>query len=168
MSSEQALTNAKHGMSFPQVSESEAKALRRLGPVAFLAGAFLLTGVSCGGSASQPPLFPVTGQVFYQGKPAHKAIVWLHAENAHAKKDYPPRGVVQQDGSFQISTYKTNDGAPPGRYRVTISWRAPGKLSDEEGPELLPARYQDPLKSELPVLEVKEVPLELPPFRLTN
>jgi hypothetical protein len=154
-------------MRYPRIRESNVGAARWPGLAVMLGIVLLLAGASCGGGAK--PVFPVNGKVFYQGKPTHKAIVWLHPENpSDSTKSTPPRGVVQQDGSFQISTFQPNDGAPPGRYRVSISWRVPSKVGDDEGEQLLPRRYQDPATSGLPPVEVKEGANELPPFQLTN
>ena len=51
---------------------------------------------------------------------------------------------------------------------MTVIWTAPGKFgSDDDGKSLLPARYSDPQRSGLPVVEIKEGPNELPPFQLT-
>jgi hypothetical protein len=133
-------------------------------PLALLAAALLsLAGCSRG---NELPVFPVRGTVFYKGKPAHRAIVWFHPEGKTDLKAHKPRAVVEPDGSFQISTYRTHDGAPAGRYRVSIYWRAQGKVGDDEGESLLPARYGDPQTSGLPPVEVKEGSNELPPFQL--
>jgi len=119
-------------------------------------------------SNSERPLYPVRGKVLYQGKPAHRATVWFHPEAKSESKSARPHAVVEQDGSFKVSTYNTHDGAPAGRYRVIVIWTAPGKFSsDDAGKSLLPARYSDPQRSGLPVVEIKEGPNELPPFELT-
>ena len=67
------------------------------------------------------PVYPVTGAVFYQGKPAEGAYGYLcpigrqRPEGTAAR-----RPKCRQDGSFRLSTYVSYDGAPAGRYAVTI------------------------------------------------
>ena len=64
-------------------------------------------------------------------------------------------GVVDADGEFRLSTKRQFDGAEPGEYFVTISWMKPKKPHVREpdyGPELLPAKYQDPVNSGLKVV----------------
>jgi hypothetical protein len=146
------------------VPADPARSRRR--PAAVLLAIALLCAASCGRRGTDT-VFPVQGKVFYKGRPAHKALVWLHPLDPLAAKGVPPRAVVEEDGSFQVSTYQKNDGAPVGHYRITISWKLV-KAADEEGPELLPPRYQDPDKSGLPNVEVKDRPTELPPFQLTD
>jgi hypothetical protein len=82
-----------------------------------------------------------------------------------------PTGIVQEDGSFELSTYGVKDGAPAGRYRVTLVWTRKKKGGGDKDEEmLLPARYMDPSQTGLPVVEVKELAKGeanvLPPFKL--
>ena len=66
-----------------------------------------------------------------------------------------------------LGTYATGDGVPPGKYRISIAWNAPGDFGDEEGESLLPLRYLDPATSGLPEVEVLKDSVTLPPFHLT-
>jgi hypothetical protein len=138
----------------------------RLAVVALLAATLACTGLGCG-RGPKLPVYPVQGQVFFKGKPAHKAVVWLHPLGPSEVGTMPPRGLVAEDGSFQVSTFRANDGAPVGHYRVTISWRTVGS-GDQEGPEKLPPRYQHQANTELPTIEVKEGENVLPPFQLKD
>jgi len=63
---------------------------------------------------------PVEGKVLGQdGKPLERATVVLHPTDTSAK--FPkPRGTTDAQGLFQLSTYDTADGAPVGKYKVTI------------------------------------------------
>jgi hypothetical protein len=50
--------------------------------------------------------------------------------------------LVEPDGTFTLSTYTANDGAPAGDYVVTVVWPKP--LYDDlgkPGPNQLPANY---------------------------
>ena len=53
---------------------------------------------------------------------------------------------MKRNGTFRLSTYASYDGAPPGRYAVTIIYRSPAEKVDDEnrGPDLLEGRYADP------------------------
>jgi hypothetical protein len=73
--------------------------------------------------------------------------------------------MTESDGSFVLSTYRAFDGAPVGKYQVTVVQRRPLFTQEgKPGPNLLPPRYADAKTSGLEV-EVKqgmgEVKLEL-------
>src|ERR1700738_2625035 len=132
-----------------------------------LACCFLIFVVACS-SDTRPPRFPVQGQVFVEGKPAHRAIVWFHPVDPVEPGSPRPRGVVDQAGEFRMGTYDSKDCVPVGKYRVAISWTGPVKSGDEDGPSLIPRRYQDPAKSGIPVVEVQSESTTLPAFQLTK
>jgi hypothetical protein len=78
---------------------------------------------------------PVAGKAFFEGVPIPGAQVTL--VNAKGSKGVTAVGVVAADGSFQLSTYRGNDGAAAGDYHVTVVWRDPG----QNDANALPARY---------------------------
>jgi hypothetical protein len=125
-----------------------------------LLAATALTGASCGKAKDgRKPTFPVSGQVQYEGKPAPGATVVFHplGADAQAPRSYARAG---PDGTFRLSTWDPDDGAPAGRYAVTVLW-----TEGEEGTNRLPPHYAAPETSGLEV-EVKEGTNELEPFRL--
>jgi hypothetical protein len=126
----------------------------------------LLALSGCG--AGKPLLYPATGQVAFENKPAGGAVVWLHPLEATDQAAPKPHARVEMDGTFQLGTYSAADGAAPGKYRVTISWNEAVKSGDVDGKSLLPARYQSLDKSGLPVVEIKEGNNQLPAFHLTR
>jgi hypothetical protein len=97
-------------------------------------------------------VYPAGGSVFFNGKAAAGAIVRVHGVEAAM-----PRGVVQKDGTFALTTYEAGDGAPAGRYRVSVYWRRQGQEDGDEGPFLIPERYSRPESSGLEI-EVKAAP----------
>ncbi len=106
-------------------------------------------------------MHPVRGKLFVQDKPAVGAFVLFFPVHEPAEaKDPRPRAEVDADGSFQLSTYDANDGAPAGEYIVTVTW--PGQEDQEDK---LSGRYSDPAKSRLRGT-VKEGSNELPAIRL--
>ena len=122
--------------------------------------------VSCN-KDPRPPLVQVKGKVLVGQKPAHMALVRFFSVEPLKPGSPLPRGIVDQDGNFAIGTYATGDGVPPGKYRISIAWNAPGDFGDEEGESLLPLRYLDPATSGLPEVEVLKDSVTLPPFHLT-
>ena len=73
--------------------------------------------VSCGKTTGRRPVFPVTGKIVDGGKPAAKAVLLFNPLEGAGSATLIPVGRVAADGSFQVSTYMANDGAPPGRVR---------------------------------------------------
>ena len=127
-----------------------------------------LTVVGCSSSEPRAAVHPAKGEVFCGGKPAAGAVVHLHPMQ---KDGQPPAyATVEEDGTFQLSTYRAKDGAAAGDYIVTIVWRDEYAVEDERdklvGPDKLGDRYSrveaSPLratiragKNELPRWEVE-------------
>ena len=131
-----------------------------------------LLGTSCAGDGRRP-VFPVRGQVSYQGKPTPGALVILHPVDDPDPRAPRPVARVGPDGGFAPTTYKTDDGAPAGEYAVTITWveerdnQAAPKEEQREPKNRLPGRYGKPETSGLRV-HIKKGQNELGPFRLTK
>ena len=91
--------------------------LVRVTVVCWLATTFLVVGCSRNDRVSTTP---VEGTVLGQdGKPLERATVIFHPTDSSLK--FPkPRGTTDAQGKFQLSTYDTSDGAPVGKYKVTI------------------------------------------------
>jgi hypothetical protein len=119
----------------------------------------MMAGLACGSSQDDkppaPPTFPVKGQVTLDGQPLAGVFIVLHplGGGARAQRSY---GRTAADGSFTLSTFAHQDGAPPGRYAVTILW--------PDGDGQIP-QYASPETSGIRV-ELKEAPNELAAFRL--
>jgi hypothetical protein len=71
----------------------------------------------CGG-ASTPPV-PVTGKVLAGGKPVEGAIITFLSQAKEGGRS--ASGRTDKDGTFKLTTAKTDDGAPPGEYTITIA-----------------------------------------------
>ncbi|HEY2826680.1 MAG TPA: hypothetical protein VGJ04_03690, partial [Pirellulales bacterium] len=66
-----------------------------------------------------------------------------------------PTAQVKPDGTFDLSSYAANDGAPPGEYKVTVQWHKTVKPAGGDptlGPNLLPPQYRRPDTSPLTVV----------------
>ncbi len=111
---------------------------------------------------------PVRGSVLSQYGPASGARVVFHPlGNTPAGQPFP-QATVEADGSFQLSSYKRHDGAPPGRYAVTIQWPSDSVKEEDgtpAGPDRLGRRYADPNKTPLQV-EIRTGRNDLEPFRV--
>src|SRR5689334_3346285 len=81
--------------------------------------------VGCGDSRFKP-VYPVRGQVLYEGKPAAGASVTFHAVSNVEDPWTKPSAEVDEDGNFVVNTYKAGDGAPAGSYEVTVIWLPKG------------------------------------------
>src|SRR5262245_42477737 len=125
----------------------------------------ILCGSSCAKNDGRRPVYPVRGQVLVSDKPAEKAFVVFHPAGAQDPQALRPYGHARADGSFKLTTYAADDGAPAGEYLVTVVWLAPG--GGEDPPDLLKGRYRDPAASPFKVT-VQQGPTELTPFKLTR
>lgn len=131
--------------------------------------ALAVVGPGCASKTTEQrkAVHPVQGKVFVQKKPAVRAFVLFVPLNEPANSTDPrPHAEVKEDGSFALSTYGDDDGAPPGEYVVTIIW--PGRAiadAQEDVDDRLYGRYADPKRSKLRAT-VKEGKNELDPFQL--
>lgn len=103
----------------------------------------------CGGKT-----VPINGKVkFKDGSDAAELAGYAIAFEAEGVKASGV-GEIQPDGSFTISTFGANDGALPGKHRVSIS--PPSSPDPDKPPQKskLPAKYENPSTSGLAV-EVK-------------
>jgi hypothetical protein len=133
------------------------------------------------GGPTRRPVFPAEGVVMFQGKPAVGArVTFIPIEKSRDR--YFPTGKVGEDGTYKLSTYEPGDGAPAGRYNVTV---ARGQLEADEYDELnkkmspqevarhvqklardpLYQKYANPQKSGL-TAEIKPSATKLEPFDL--
>lgn len=79
------------------------------------------------GCAQEKPLeiHPVRGKVTVRGRPAAGAEIGMHRSppviDAEGRELFPS-AIAADDGTFQVTTYQPNDGAPEGVYKVTVTW----------------------------------------------
>ena len=129
---------------------------------------FLVVGLAAAAGCSRaksPPLparLPTVaagGQVTFRGKPLAKASVVFH----HDGGDASAVATTDAEGRFTLTTYTKDDGAPVGKYRLTVATVdtvevEPGVLAplSAEGPRSgLPAAYANPATSGL-VIEIPD------------
>jgi len=133
----------------------------------------------CGPDHGRLEPHPVSGQVLINGEPAAACTVVFVPVDPDLKGQVMPGGNTLEDGSFQLTTHETGDGAPVGEYGVTLHWaaktwptmeaemRRDGDPVKPVGPDRLQGAFSSPDKSGVTVtIEAGEN--NLPPFRLDN
>lgn len=115
-----------------------------------LAGFAACAGVTLAGCGTKgPELHPVKGTVLVNKKAAAHATVVLHPVNPTSPDAPKPRGKVNADGTYTLTTHTEGDGAPAGEYRVTVEQWLAGARADDPPANRLPAKYADPNTSGL-------------------
>jgi hypothetical protein len=114
-------------------------------PLACLLVWQLLLVSGCGGGL--PETAPVRGVVTFDGKPLsgfqHAAVAFTPSAGR------PAKGVISlNDGSFELSTYKSGDGARVGRHTVAVSATVdePNSKTDDRYPGVrfvIPEKFAD-------------------------
>lgn len=104
---------------------------------------------------------PIRGTVTYNGKPLGEGEVLYNPVDTTGRR---AKAKIQSDGSFQLTTLETNDGAVPGEYQISVLAYAPhpGEPTRTEASEqrdqirerikrghIIPEKYTDPETSGL-------------------
>jgi hypothetical protein len=146
-----------------------------------ICGVALLACLGCSEAAPEVEriaVVPATGTIVIKSSPAAGARVRLHpVDTALAKRGLYPEGIADVAGKFALSTYVAGDGAPPGEYRVSVTWpdaafqpktgaQREALLEGAEKPDRLKGRYSDPAKSGLRMTIATTQPESLPPIEL--
>jgi hypothetical protein len=119
-------------------------------PQAVLVFALIVLLPSCSKS-DRKAVYPVHGRVVdSDNQPAVGALLIFHRTEADPNDLNKPRGYVDADGSFSLTTYTKDDGAPEGEYLVSIEWLPPPTSPfARRGVDRLQGRYRDPTTSGL-------------------
>ena len=133
--------------------------VRSIAPVLALVAALVLFGCSKPKGPPKQATVPATGMLTYNGKAVPNASVIFQSIDGKVSS----HGSTDAAGIFTLSTYGTQDGAPPGRYRVTVAAGMakevePGVLAPEPAGGFkspVPAKYANPKTTDI-VVEVKE------------
>jgi hypothetical protein len=135
-----------------------------------LVGVFICSGLvgvaGCGESGERIPVYPVSGQVVYDGKPAAGVQVYFVPTSAPMVPRIPsnPHAVTGPDGRFKITTYDENDGAPEGGYQVLLIWPEVVTESEESTKDKLFGWF-DGAHTKLKI-DVKTGSNEMPPIAI--
>jgi hypothetical protein len=115
----------------------------------------ILIGIISSGCKSEPrggprkATFPVRGIVLVDGKPAATLKVECHPVTPDPKEPLIPSALTGPDGKFEIGTYESGDGAPPGAYHLTFIWGEYNLLNGSYGGDKLNGQYAKPDQSEI-------------------
>lgn len=125
----------------------------------------LLPLLGCGGGDNRKPTYAVAGKVAdASGRPLANADVVFHPVDDGGDGTLRPYGRTDETGTFRLTTYDGNDGAPAGQYRVSVQqWKT---VSADGGPtNQLPSKYANPDQSGL-TATVNPGPTDLRPFQI--
>ena len=128
---------------------------------AIILGLATASGCASTGAVEPPKTFKVQGKVIGQdGRPLPGGRITFHPEEPSGSEAIAE---IERDGSFALATFAKNDGAMPGRYKVSID-----PVSYKDGlartAARVPSKYTDPRTSGLTAEVTKETVLE--PFHL--
>ena len=79
-----------------------------------------LLAIGCGDDSGLPTRYKVTGTVKYKGAPVEKGTITFAPEDAANGRSATS---TITNGSYSLTTHANNDGALPGKYKVSISSR---------------------------------------------
>ena len=136
-----------------------------IGPAAAVAIAATMSASGCSAKKveGRKQVFPVHGKFLVNDQPASGAIVVLHPIGGVLDAEHPV-ATVGPDGTFALTTYAGNDGAPAGEYVVTALWHVSAdKAAPGPWPNVIPQKYSKPESSDLRV-QIAAGPNELPPI----
>jgi hypothetical protein len=104
---------------------------------------------SCG--KSRKVVYPVHGKILDNSdKPAFGATIVFHPVDSNDANVEKPIGNVGEDGTFSLTTYEKDDGAPEGEYVATIEWRPKGEgFGAPPGPDKLGGQLNNKATSKL-------------------
>ncbi|MBN9120327.1 MAG: hypothetical protein J0I06_14415 [Planctomycetes bacterium] len=108
-------------------------------------------------SDNRVKVYPVEGKLLVLGRPAGDAALAFRAADKDRAGGHCPVGITRADGTFRLTTYSQDDGAPEGEYVITLYWPhdpqfATGvacECSEVTTHDRLFGRYADPATSQL-------------------
>ena len=131
----------------------------RLPPVAICVVSLLMV-CGCGGG-DRPDTIATSGIVTYQGKPVEGAQVMFTSEVAR-----PASATTDGAGRFELTTFRSGDGAVASEYCITITKSEILPTEDTNNPyaqtrNALPGKYANPQTTPLTAKIVGGSPTEL-------
>ncbi len=129
-----------------------------------------VVAIGCGADDGRVKVYPVNGKVLVKGEPAAGARVVFYpaAADAVEKKLPSPAAETDASGQYRLQSYRPEDGAAVGDYKVSVTWLEPPPANAQgifDQKDRLGGRYSNPDKSEL-TARVDKGGGEIPPFEL--
>jgi hypothetical protein len=124
---------------------------------------------ACSGDDQRVPVYPVKGKVTVAGEVPVGALIVFYPVQPVAEKDLRPSAKIGLDGTFSLTTYVADDGAPAGEYTATIQWNKLIKKGQDysAGPNVVPEQYRAPETSPWRI-KVENKPNELAPVNIVE
>lgn len=123
------------------------------------------------GCSKQVKTYPVSGEIYVDGKPAEAATIYLIPAGDKADQTPRPFGQTDKDGKFTLSTFKEKDGAPAGEYVAIFQWPEQSggifNRSTMDGRDRLGGAYYKKENSQIHVT-IEKQPMTLPRFDLKS
>lgn len=122
--------------------------------------------LGCGDEDWQAETYPAQGRITINGESPSGTVVELHSTGEQPDvRNSRPWAIVQEDGTYVLSTYETGDGAPVGDYKVVLRW--PPDVTQPSLADRLGGAYSTPQRSPW-MVNISEGDNELPPIELTG
>lgn len=130
----------------------------------------ILGSAGCGRPVGTAPTVPVTGQIVFKNEPLGNVSVTFTPDDGR-----PGMGVTDAAGRFRLTTFYPQDGAVPGRHRVTLAAldNAPASMDKKDidaaacRPLPFPKRYAGldttDLEIDVPLAGLRDLRIELAP-----
>lgn len=115
--------------------------------------------------------YPVKGKITVDGKEPGSPIQIQCLNTGEIDTEHPTASgsISTNDGTFELSTYTTGDGIPPGDYVLTFVWKKFDIMSrGYGGPDKLKKRYDKPEKSKIIFSVTEGEPTDLGIIELTT
>ena len=130
-------------------------------------GALTIASSGCGSGLKKPEMAKVHGTVTYKGAPVTTGTVtFFPAEGGTGEAGQPAISPLGSDGSFELTTFDTGDGAVLGQHKAVVVAKSEGGEKVPEGtiPSQLPEdikKYEGPK----PLIPEKYMTAEKTPLR---
>ncbi len=108
-------------------------------------GALVFTSTGCGSGVKRPEMGKVHGTVTYKGAPvASGLITFFLVEGKSGEAGQPAISELGSDGSFELTTFDTGDGAVLGQHKAVVVAKSTGGEPIPEG--MIPSQLPQDLK----------------------
>jgi hypothetical protein len=126
-----------------------------------------LTVLGLGGCANKGYI-PVKGQLLWADGTPLKELAGFEVTFSSHELAKSARGTIKEDGTFELGTDREGDGAPAGRYVVTVTQPHRQPERPETRNPIVALMYEDPEKTTLRATvsaEDKEFTFRLEPIK---
>ena len=115
----------------------------KLTPVLFISLSLVLVLSGCSDEPERDPTIKIHGKITYKGEALKRGTIVFFPEGG--KKIATSE--IDEDGTYTLTTYQSNDGALPGEHQVTITSERdmtnvlPEDVKPGDKPWLIPRKY---------------------------